>query len=137
MNAYKNMLVSFQKADYNTLLSTARTAAQSLRNHCRNHALPCQAEELISAVLLSGVGADGKLSSKEKQFVAEVLQIEPKKVTALIAAYSEDFVTYVDHVADNGTAETKGAILTLIAALAAVDQNISAGENELIRKILK
>ena len=133
MNAYKKMLNAFGAADYDTLVSTARTAALKLRESCT--ALPCKWEELAGYVMLSGVGADGKVSATEKKFIKDVL--DPEDVEALIAAYRPELAAYVDRMADNNGAAVKGAILTLIAATAAVDHNISAGENELLRKILR
>ncbi len=135
MSTYQKMLDAFSKADYDTLVSTARTAAARLRDYCSTQS-DISGYRLLADTILTGVAVDGKLTPKENKFLCEVLEIGKEELAELVRSFDPDTVGNVDAFADAAPKEIKSAILTLLVCISAVDKNISAKENALIRIVL-
>ena len=87
--------------------------------------------------ILTAIGADGVLSSKERQFLRDVLGLSDDSITKYIKMYDSRMVDLVNTFADRSSSEIKGHTMMLIMSVCACDEKISREETAFIRKILE
>jgi uncharacterized tellurite resistance protein B-like protein len=123
--------------DYSTLVAFGKKAL--------GHVLPaCQAVDkqnngmfMASSIILTAIGADGVLSSKERQFLRDVLGLSDDSITKYIKMYDSRMVDLVNTFADRSSSEIKGHTMMLIMSVCACDETISRDETAFIRKIME
>ena len=74
---------------------------------------------------------------READFLKDVLGIETEVVKSMVRSFSGKEYEVVDIIADVASIEEKAAIVSFIAAIAACDEKISAGESAFLLKILE
>ena len=136
MTAFEKMLQLYTDADREQLLAVARKSAAKLLPTCKKIDTENDGFAMLSAIILSAIGADGILTLKEKAFICDALDITEETVSNYIKLYDEKMVALADKFADTMDTDTKVETVKLIAAIAASDKTISPRETALLAKIL-
>ncbi|MBQ4067362.1 MAG: hypothetical protein IJD22_06945 [Clostridia bacterium] len=131
------ILQNYANADYDVLVSMAQKSLTKILPACKKVDKENDGFLMVSGIVLSAVGADGKLSELEKKFVCDVLGIKEATFNNFIKLYDDSFAAVVDKFADSLDEDTKALTLTLVACIAACDERITVEESSFIRKILE
>lgn len=137
MPTFEEILQNYVNLDYDSLVNIAKQSANNLLPVCALVDKDNKGVMLLSCVILAGIGADGKLSAKEYQFLSDVLGLNDETIDGFIKMYDAQMVDVVDNFADNLNVSTKADTVTLLTAVAACDETISREETALLRKILE
>ncbi len=92
---------------------------------------------LLHAVIMSAIGADGKLSPKESQLLHDLTGMNNEQIDKFTDVYSSKMVDLCDKFADALNADLKASTVLFLACIAAVDEKISREETAFLRKILE
>ena len=122
---YNTLMQEFVNKDYSELLALAKEAMVRVMPVCKAVDEEHEGMAMLTAILLSAVAADGKLTG-----------LDAAGVDKLTDLYTGKMVDVTDVLADNCPNELKANILMLITCLAACDETISRDENAFIRKIM-
>ena len=134
---YNTLMQEFVNKDYSELLSLARQAMQNVLPACKAVDTQHDGMAALTAILLSAVAADGKLTGLEAKFLSDLTGLDAAGVDKLTDLYTGNMVDITDLMADKGGKELKTNIMMLVVCLAACDETISRDENAFIRKILE
>ena len=91
---------------------------------------------MISSIVLSAIGADGKLTALERKFLGDVMGLSDENISKYIKMYNSKMAELVDHFADSLSADIKADTAMLVISIAACDEKISHEETAFIRKLL-
>lgn len=133
---YNTLMQEFVNKDYSELLSLAKEAMVRVMPVCKAVDEEHNGMAALTAILLSAVAADGKLSGLEAKFLSELTGLDADGIDKLTDLYTGKMDELTDVLADNCPNEMKANILILITCLAACDETINRDENAFIRKIL-
>ena len=134
---FGTLLQEFVNKDYNELLDLAKQAVARVLPICKVVDEKNNGIAALSAILLSAVAADGKLTRLEAQFLGDITGLDANGVDKLTDMYTGQMVELTDLLADKMSKENKADIMVLITCLAACDETISREETAFIRKILE
>ena len=135
--AFNDLMQKFVNKDYPELLSLAQEAVRRVLPACKAVDEEHEGMAMLTAILLSAVAADGKLSGLEAKFLSELTGLDAAGIDKLTDLYTSNMVNVTDVLADNCPAELKADILMLITCLAACDETISREETAFIRQIME
>lgn len=133
---YNALMQEFVNKDYDELLALAKEAMVRVMPVCKAVDEEHEGMAMLTAILLSAVAADGKLSGLEAKFLCDLTGLDADGVDKLTDLYTGKMVDVTDMLADNCSNEMKANILVLITCLAACDETISREENAFIKKIM-
>ena len=133
---YNTLMQSFVDKSYEELLAMAKQAVVNVLPACKLVDKDHDGIAMLTAILLSAVAADGKLTRLEAQFLSDITGLDAEGIDKLTDMYSGQMVQVTDLLADKGGNELKAHIVVLIACLAACDHTINREENEFIRMII-
>ena len=136
MATFNEVMQSYVNLPYEDLVLIARKALSDLLPICKEVDPDHEGILMTSSLVLSALAADGVLSEKEQQFLADVFEFDTETVGKYMAMYSPEMVSLADEFADQLSDAVKTDCLTLVIAVAACDETISREETALIRKIL-
>lgn len=137
MVTFEQLMQSYVNTDYSNLVAIAKTALEKIMPDCRRVDTENNGYMMLMAIIMSAIGADGKLTALERRFLAEVLQFDDEAVDKLTSLYNPDMAGLVDKFADNMSQETKVNTTTLLLALVSCDEKISREETAFIKKIIE
>lgn len=135
--AFNDLMQKFVNKDYPELLSLAQEAVRRVLPACKAVDEEHEGMAMLTAILLSAVAADGKLSGLEAKFLSDLTGLDADGIDKLTDLYTSNMVDVTDVLADNCPAELKADILMLVTCLAACDETISREETAFIRKIME
>ena len=130
------LLQEFVNKDYNELLALAKQAVTRVLPVCKSVDEQNNGIGALTAILLSAVAADGKLTRLEAQFLGDITGLDAAGVDKLTDMYTGKMVELTDLLADKFSKETKADIMILVTCLAACDETISREETAFLRQIL-
>lgn len=133
---FNALMQKFVNKDYSELLALAKEAMVRVMPACKVVDEEHEGMAMLTAILLSAVAADGKLTGLEAKFLCELTGLDANGVDKLTDLYTGQMVNATDILADNCPAELKADILMLITCLAACDETISRDENAFIRQVM-
>lgn len=122
--------------EYDELLGIAKLTLKDILPACKAVDKDNDGVLMLSAILLSAVGADGTLSVKERQFLRDLLNFSDEQVSNLIKLYNADMANLVDTFVDTLEGDVKTSTVLLVASICAIDETISADEISYIKKLL-
>lgn len=133
---FSALLQEFVNKDYDELLNLAKQAVVRVLPVCKSVDEQNNGIGALTAILLSAVAADGKLTRLEAQFLGEITGLDAAGVDKLTDMYSGKMVELTDLLADKFSKEVKADIMILVTCLAACDETISREETAFLRQIL-
>ena len=136
MATFNELMQKMVNTDYPDLVAFAQEAATRLMPHCKAVDKEYDGFFMLTALILSSIGADGVLTGLEKKMLTDALGIEEENIQKLIGMYDSRMVELADHFVDNMGSDVKADALMLITAFAAVDEKISKEETGLIKKLM-
>lgn len=134
---FATLMQEFVNKDYDELLNLAKQAVSRVLPVCKTVDEKNNGIGALTAILLSAVAADGKLTRLEAKFLGDITGLDADGIDKLTDMYTGQMVELTDVLADRFSKETKADIMVLITCLAAVDETISREETAFIRKILE
>ena len=134
---FNELMQELVNKDYDELLSLAKTAVGHLLPVCKIVDEENNGLAMLTAILLSAVASDGKLTAMESKFLSDLTGLDADGVDKLTDLYCDKTADVTDHLADLSTTKFKSHIIMLAACLASCDKNISREETEFIRKIME
>ena len=136
MATFNELMQKMVNTDYEDLVSLAQEAANRLMPHCKAVDIEYDGFFMLTALILSAIGADGVLSGLEKKMLKDALGVDDDNIQKLIGMYDSRMVELADHFVDNMGDDVKADALMLVTAFAAVDEKISREETGLIKKLM-
>lgn len=130
------LMQEFVNKDYDELLALAKQAVTRVLPVCKTVDEQNNGIGALTAILLSSVAADGKLTRLEAQFLGDITGLDAAGVDKLTDMYTGKMVELTDLLADKFSQETKADIMVLVTCLAACDETISREETAFLRQIL-
>lgn len=133
---FNELLQSFVNKDRDELVYIAKRAIGELLPICKKADPKNNGYNLMAAIVLTAIGADGTLTQKERAFLREVLEQDDEMVSRFIATYDKGMFEIVDAFADNLDRDGKSHVLMLVLSVVSSDEKISKEETTFIRKLL-
>ena len=130
------LMQEFVNKDYDELLALAKQAVTRVLPVCKTVDEQNNGIGALTAIQLSAVAADGKLTRLEAQFLGDITDLDAAGVDKLTDMYTGKMVELTDLLADKFSQETKADIMVLVTCLAACDQTISREETAFLRQIM-
>jgi len=137
MSNFESLMQKMVNSDYNTLVGLAREARDRLMPVCKEVDPENNGLYMFCSIVLSAIGADGKLSILEQKMLADVLGLKSELVDKFIGMYDSRMVALTDKFADSLGADNKAHAIMLVTAFAAVDETIVAEETAFIHKLFE
>ena len=136
MATFNEVMQNYVNLSYQELVIVAQKSLVSLLPACKAVDPDNEGIFMLSSLVLTALAADGVLSAKEQQFLADVLGLNEEGIARYVAMYDPQMEALADKFADNLPDDVKTDTLSLMTAVAACDETISREETALIRKIL-
>ena len=90
---------------------------------------------LLMSIMLTAIGADGKLTNLERDFLIDVLGLNNSQISDFIKLYDSRMVELTDKFVECLDSNEKAAAIMLVTATCAVDETIKREETALIHKL--
>ncbi|MBQ7088948.1 MAG: hypothetical protein IJN04_04820 [Clostridia bacterium] len=133
---YNTLMQTFVNKPYDELLALAKQAVANVLPACKLVDEEHNGIAMLTAILLSAVAADGKLTRLEAQFLSDITGLDAAGIDKMTDMYTSKMVDVTDLLADKGGNELKAHICMLIVCLASCDETINHEENAFIRQIM-
>ncbi len=130
------MLQDFVNKDRDELLFIAKRAMGELLPYCKKVDPDNDGFFMLTAIILTAIGADGNLSALERSFLRDVLEQDDDTISNFIKMYDKRMFETVDKFADALGSEVKAHVLMLVISVASADETICKEETAFIKKIL-
>jgi uncharacterized tellurite resistance protein B-like protein len=131
------LLQEYVNKSYSELLDLAESAMVVVYPYCRQVDKKYNGAFMLSNVLMVCIAADGKISSQEFRFIADLTGMPSETLIELAKSLSdEQSIQLVDKFADALNSEAKAAMTALIVAVLCCDGRVTSEENKFLRKII-
>lgn len=137
MSSFNELMQKYVNTDYEVLVDLAKEAVCRLMPYCKAVDPDHDGCYMLSSLILSAIGADGKLTQLESKMLQDVMGLDKDSIQKLIGMYNSQMADLVDHFADNMGDDTKADTIMLITVFASVDEKISKEETAFIRKLFE
>ena len=137
MANYDETMQKMVDRSYDELVGIAKRAMAELIGPCREMDPKTDGSLMMISIILTAIGADGKLTALERRMLGDVLDMTDEQISGFIKMYDSDMVELVDKFADVAGIDVKAAVMILVSAIAAVDETINREENAFIRRIME
>lgn len=137
MESFNELMQKWVNTDYDVLVSLAKQAAAELMPTCKEVDPEHNGYYMLSSLVLSAIGADGKLTGLESRMLTDVLGLDEANIRTLINMYDSRMADLVNDFADKLGDDVKAAAIMLVTAFAAVDEKISKEETAFIKKLFE
>lgn len=137
MSSFNELMQKYVNTDYEVLVDLAKEAVLRLMPHCKAVDPQHNGNYMLLSLLLTAIGADGKLTPLESKMLGDVMGLERDAIQKMIGMYDSKMPELADYFADNMGTDTKADAIMLITVFAAVDEKICKEETALIRKLFE
>lgn len=137
MSSFNELMQKYVNTDYEVLVDLAKESVRRLMPFCAKVDPDHNGNYMLASLLLTAIGADGKLTALESKMLQEVMGLDKDGVQKLIGMYDSRMPELADYFADNMSDDTKADAIMLITIFAAVDETICKEETALIRKLFE
>ncbi len=134
---FRELLQKYVNTDYNTLVSCARDSLNKVTPIFEALDKDHNGSLLLVAIINAGIGADGKLSVKEKAFLHDAFGLEPATVDNLISLFTGKEFDLIDILHDKLDGDAQFHVFNIVAILAACDETITRDEISFLRKVVE
>ena len=136
MADFNQMMQDFVNKDYAELVELGRTAFVKVFPVCKELDKENDGFVLMTSILLSAVGADGKLSALENQWIKDVLTLNDEQIDNMIKLYNPKMVDLVDSLFDGiNSTDFKADLMILVLSILSVDEHITKEETAFVKKL--
>lgn len=136
MASFTEIMQQYVNLDYSDLLSTAKRSFAKIIPACEAVDQENKGFLMVTSIFLAALAADGKMSSKEAQFISDLLGLDLKQIEQFNSLYNSNMEELVDKFADSLNSNLKAEVITLCLCIASVDEKISREENAFLQKLL-
>ena len=136
MSNFNELMQKYVNTDYPVLVDLAKEAVVRVMPYCKMVDTQYNGNYMLASLILSAIGADGKLTGLESKMLSDVMGLNADEINKLISMYDSRMADLVDHFADNMSVDTKADTLMLVTVFAAVDEKISKEETAFIKKLM-
>ena len=136
MSKFNELMQKFVNMEYEELVRLAQASIAEILPACKAVDEKNNGMLMLSAILLSAVAADGKLTAKENQFLKDCTGFTDEQVDTYTDMYVGKMDEVVDSFVDALDPTTSSNVLIVVTAIAACDEKISREENAFIQKLL-
>ena len=139
MSELKSIFDKYTTLSHTALLATASRSMKTALSHLRR-IKPGNENELLSAIVAAALGADGRLSEEEIDFMGELFSstLTKEKLSALTERFeTEKMRAATDRVVDSMDKDGKRAICTLCLCILASDKAIAPEENAFLLRLIQ
>ncbi len=137
MSQFEEKLNYYKNADYDELVCIAKDACVRiipfLKKIYKNES---DAAVVLFTFVISAVGADSKLTSREKAFVKDVIKAGDELITKCVNAFDPQMNTLADSLFDSFPKEIKEDIFTFVLCTFASDGEVNRKETDFARVLL-
>ncbi len=137
MSAFDDLMQKYVNMEYDALLSMAKSSAAKLLPICAKIDEENKGFFMLTAIILAAVGADGKLSAKEAQFLKDLLGLNDQQVDSYTNLYNGKEEDLADKFADALDKDNKFEVVNLVSCIAACDESIKPEEAKFIYKLIQ
>ena len=137
MSSFSELMQKYVNTDYEVLVDLAKEAVRRLMPYCKAVDPDHNGNYMLTSLLLTAIGADGKLTALENKMLQEVMGLSNEEVQKLIGMYDSRMPELANYFADNMSDDTKADTIMLITLFAAVDETICKEETAIIRKLFE
>ena len=137
MSAFDELMQKYVNNDYNTLVELAKGSVVKLLPVCAKIDEEHKGFFMLTVLILAAIGADGKLSAKEGQFLKDILGLDDEQVGKYVDFYSGKEEDLADKFADALDQDTKFEVVNLVSCIAACDETIKPEEAKFIYKLIQ
>lgn len=137
MTSFNELMQKYVNTDYDVLVDLAKEAVRRLMPYCQKVDPQHNGNYMLAALILTAIGADGKLTPLESKMLQDVMGLDKDAITKLIGMYDSKMPELADYFADNMGDDTKADAIMLITVIASVDEKICKEETALIRKLFE
>ena len=135
MSTFNELMQKYVNTDYEVLVDLAKEAVSRLMPHCKKVDPDHNGFYMLTALVLSAVGADGVLTALESKMLGDVLGLDKEGIQKLIDMYDSRMPELADYFADNMGDDTKADAIMLVTTIASVDEKIGKEETAFIKKL--
>ena len=137
MSKFEELLQNYVNKDYAELMSVAKAALDSLVPDCYRFNPKENGDKTVALwIIIAALGADSMLTTLERKFICELLNIDGASLDTAVKAYTPRMADVTDVFADREGDRVKEKVLTLVLCIAACDERITHEETAFIRRIL-
>lgn len=133
---FNSLMQEMVNKDYDELVAFGKEAVSRVLPACKAVDEEHEGMAMLTAILLSAVAADGKLTGLEAKYLSDLTGLDAAGVDKLTDMYTGKMVELTDLLADKFSKETKADIMILVTCLSACDETISREETAFLRQIL-
>jgi len=133
---FNELMQTFVNKERDELVYIAKRAMGELLPTCKKVDPDHEGFYMMTALVLTAIGADGTLTQKEREFLREVLEQDDETISKFIEIYNKGMYELVDAFADKLGTEVKSHVLMLVLSVVSSDEKISPEETAFIKKLL-
>lgn len=134
--SFDDLMRSYVNEDYDVLVATAKKTFNEFYPVCKKIDTENDGFVLVTAIILSAIGADGKLSALENKFLKDVIGFTDDTIDNLIKLYTGKEEAAIDSIVDQLNQDLKVSIITFICCLCACDETIKREESAYIKRLI-
>ncbi|MBE6762897.1 MAG: hypothetical protein E7553_00875 [Ruminococcaceae bacterium] len=132
------LLQEMVNKDYDELVEFGKIALSKLLPYLKQLDEENDGFFLLTSIILSAIGADGKLSALERRFLKDVVGLSDEGVDNLIKLYTAKSEDLTDALFDSAASnDFRGDLTMFILAIMAVDEHITREETAFIKKLFE
>lgn len=132
------LLQEMVNKDYDELVEFGKIALSKMLPYLKKIDEENEGFFLLTSIILSAIGADGKLSALERSFLKDVVGLSDEGVDNLIKLYTSKSEDLTDTLFDSAIADDfRGDLTMFILAIMAVDEHITREETAFIKKLFE
>ena len=136
MATFNEIMQQYVNLDYSDLLYTAKASLAKILPACEAVDQKNKGFLMVTSIFLAALAADGKLTSKEAQFIGDLLDLDLAQIDQFTDLYDSSMEDLVDKFADSLNGNLKAEVIALCLCIASVDEKISKEENAFLTKLL-
>lgn len=133
--SFNDILQDMVNKDYKEIVSFAKMSIVDVLPACKAVDNEHDGLFMLMSMLLTGIGADGKLTNLERDFLIDVTGLNNSQISDFIKLYDSRMVELTDKFVDSLTSKEKAAAMMLIICICAVDEHIKREETAIIRRL--
>lgn len=137
MATFNELMQEYVNKDYFEIVAEARKITPSLLDVCKVIDEENNGVFALTAIILSAIGADGKISAKEQKFLCDVFDFDNDTIDKMISLYTGKEEDFADRLVDAMPDEAKAGFIHFVVLIAACDETISREETAFIAKLMQ
>lgn len=135
MSKLGELLQEFVNKDYEELVAIGKIAFGEIYPVCKAIDKENDGFVAMTSIILSAIGADGKLSVLESKWLKDVIGLDDDAIDTMIKLYNSKSEDLTNALYDNAPDELKSHLMMFVLSILSVDEKISREETAFIAKL--